>query len=245
MKERDPYFSRAVEKALAALAFVRASAEPVALQEIAAKVKLTKASAFRLVYTLEALGHLTKAGDGKYFAAPESPHAQLVKRAGKPLERLNMEFGETASLAGLFDSHIEVLLVFESQQIMRMGNTVGRILPPNASSLGKAITAFQTAEVADKLVRSYGAYRFTPQTIVDEIAMREELARVRASGVAEDVEESIAGGRCFAAPVLGVNGHAAGAVSLSLPLIRYRGDAQRQKILTAVRKTARAIEKLL
>jgi IclR family acetate operon transcriptional repressor len=244
MKPRDPYFSRAVEKALAALAFVRASAEPAGLQEIAAKVKLTKASAFRLVYTLEALGHLTKTADGKYFAPPESPYTQLVKHASEPLERLNMEFGETASLAGLFENHIEVLLVFESQQLMRMGNTVGRILPPNASSLGKAVAAFQPAEVADKLVRSYGAHRFTPQTITDEIALREELAQVRARGVAEDVEESSTGGRCFAAPVL-ANGHAIGAVSLSMPLIRYKGDAQRQGILKAVRKTARLIEKKL
>ncbi|HVO99742.1 MAG TPA: IclR family transcriptional regulator [Bryobacteraceae bacterium] len=243
MKERDQYFSRAVEKALAALECVRKSPQPMTLAEISAAVKLTKASGFRLVYTLEALGHLAKTTDGRYFAPAESRHQEMVKQAAEPQERLSMEFCETASLAGLFENHIEVLSVFESTQLMRMGNTVGRILPPNASSLGKAITAFQPPEIAEKLVRSYGTHYFTPNTITDEIALREEFAQVRERGFAEDLEESIPGGRCFAAPVLGANGFALGAVSLSMPLIRFKGDAQRQAILTAVQETARAIEK--
>lgn len=245
MKERDQYFSRAVEKALVALEVVRRSPQPLTLAEISAAVKLTKASAFRLVYTLEALHHLSKTADGRYFAPSESPHQELVRQATEPLERLRMEFCETASLAGLFENHIEVLAVFESPQLMRMGNTVGRILPPNASSLGKAITAFQPPEIADKLVRSYGTHYFTPNTITDEIALRDEFAQVRDRGYAEDLEESIPGGRCFAAPILGASGFAVGAVSLSMPLIRFKGDPQRQAILAAVRETAKSIEKRL
>jgi IclR family acetate operon transcriptional repressor len=148
-------------------------------------------------------------------------------------------------MAALFENHIEVVLVFESPQLMRMGNTAGRILPPNASSLGKAITAFQPAEIAEKLVRSYGIRYFTPNTITDEIALRDEFAMIRERGFAEDLEESTAGGRCFAAPILRENGYAAGAVSLSMPLIRLRGEEQRKSIVHAVRETARSIEKRL
>ena len=156
-----------------------------------------------------------------------------------------MEFRETASLAALCENHIEVLAVCESPQLMRMGNTAGRILPPNASSLGKAITAFQEPEISEKLVRSYGTHCFTPNTITDEIALREEFAQIRERGYAEDMEESIAGGRCFAAPILRPNGNAVAAVSLSMPLLRFHGEAQRQAILTAVRHTAKTIEQRL
>jgi DNA-binding IclR family transcriptional regulator len=75
--------------------------------------------------------------------------------------------------------------------------------------------------------------------------LREEFAKVRQQGFAEDLEESVTGGRCFAVPILRSSGFAIGAVSLSLPLMRYRGDAQREEILAAVRETARAIEKRL
>lgn len=245
MKKEDPYFSRAVEKAMLALEHIRQSPEPLAFTEISAKLGLTKASAFRLLYTLEALHYLAKTADGRYFAPQRSNHREILQLASEPLERLSMEFRETASLAALCENHIEVLAVCESPQLMRMGNTAGRILPPNASSLGKAITAFQEPEISEKLVRSYGTHCFTPNTITDEIALREEFAQIRERGYAEDMEESIAGGRCFAAPILGPNGNAVAAVSLSMPLLRFHGEAQRQAILTAVRHTAKTIEQRL
>lgn len=242
---KDQYSSRAVEKAMLALEFIRRSPQPLSLIEISAAVGLTKASAFRLLYTLESLHYLCKTTDGRYFAPPHANHQALLRRGSEPLERLSMEFCETASMAALFENHIEVLLVFESSHLMRMGNTPGRILPPNASSLGKAIAAFQPPAVAEKLVRCYGMHYFTPNTITDEIALRDEFALIRERGFAEDLEESVAGGRCFAAPILGEHGHAIGAVSLSMPMIRFRGEEQRQTIVAAVRETAKAIEKRL
>jgi len=244
-QEHDQYFSRAVEKAMTALERIRRSPQPLSLTEVAATLELTKASAFRLLYTLDALHYLCKTEDGRYFAPPNGSQHELVRRGMEPLKQLGMQFCETASLAGLFENHIEVLLVFESPQLVRMGNTSGRILPPNASSLGKAITAFQPPEIAERLVRSYGIYSFTPATITDEIALREELTKVRQQGFAEDLEESVIGGRCFAAPILDSTGCALGAVSLSLPMMRYRGQTQREEVLAAVRETAKAIEQRL
>jgi DNA-binding IclR family transcriptional regulator len=238
---KGQYFSRAVEKAMLALESIRRSPQPLSLAEVSAVLGLTKASAFRLLYTLESLHYLCKTADGRYFAGTN--HHELVHQGTQPLERLSMEYCETASMAALFENHIEVVLVFESPQLMRMGNTAGRILPPNASSLGKAITAFQPPEITEKLVRSYGTHYFTPNTITDEIALRDEFAMIRERGFAEDLEETTSGGRCFAAPVLREGGYAIGAVSLSMPLIRFRGEEQRKTIVGAVRETARAIEK--
>jgi IclR family acetate operon transcriptional repressor len=48
-----------------------------------------------------------------------------------------------------------------------MSNVVGHILPANASFMGKAITAFQTEERREKLLRSHEIYRFTDHTVVD------------------------------------------------------------------------------
>jgi IclR family acetate operon transcriptional repressor len=238
---KDQYFSRAVEKAMLALDFIRRSPQPLSLAEVSAVLGLSKPSAFRLLYTLETLHYLSKSADGRYCAAPH----EMVRLGAEPLERLSMEFCETTSLAALFENHSEVLAVFESPQLMRMGNTPGRILPPNGSALGKAITAFQPPEITEKLLRSYGMHCLTPNTITDEIVLRDEFAQIREQGFAEDLEESTPGGRCFAAPILRGDGTAIGAVSLSMPMIRFRGEDQRQVILRAVRETARAIEKRL
>jgi DNA-binding IclR family transcriptional regulator len=241
----DQYFSRAVEKAMLALDSIRRSPQPLSLIEISALLGLTKASAFRLLHTLEVLHYLSKTNDGRYFAPPPTVHRDLLRVGLEPLERLGLEYCETASMAALSENHVEVIAVFESKQIMRMANIPGRILPPNASSLGKAATAFQPAEMSGKLVRSYGTHRFTPNTITDEIELREEFARIREQGFAEDQEESVSGGRCFAAPILRPDGNAIGAVSLSMPIMRFRGNDQRETILKSVGKTAKAIEAAL
>jgi DNA-binding IclR family transcriptional regulator len=237
----DQYFSRAVEKAMLALDSIRRSPQPLSLMEVSSLLALTKASTFRLLYTLEALNYLSKSSDGRYSV----PSHEMVVHGSEPLERLAMEFGETASIAALFDNHIGVLAVVESSQIMRMGNTPGRILPPHASSLGKAVAAFQLPEITERLVRSYGTHYFTAHTIIDEIALRDEFTRIRQQGFAEDVQESIVGGRCFAAPILGSTGRAIGAVSLSMPLLRFGGEEHRQTVLASVRDTASIIQNRL
>ncbi len=249
VKRPDQYFSRAVGKALDALAFIGQSPQPVSLNEISRFLDLTKASAFRIVHTLEALGYLAKSPNAQYSVrgrtlAHVSTRAvnDMLRVGSEVLERLSLEFRETASLAALFENHIEVIAVVESPQMIRMGNTVGRIVPPHASSLGKAITAFQPPEVRDKLLRSYGTAPITPTTLTDEIALRAEFSRIQEAGYAEDREESVAGGWCFAAPVLGEGGAAIGSVSLSMPVLRLPVDGLQRNIVAAVKRAATEIQ---
>jgi DNA-binding IclR family transcriptional regulator len=236
-----PNSLRSVEKTMLALETIRRSPQPLSLMEVAAAVGLLKTSAFRLLRTLEALHYVSKSADGRYSPAPH----EIMRQGLKPLERMTKELGETSSLAALFSNHMEVVAVVESPRMIRMGNATGRILPPNASALGKAIMAFQPPEVKEKLLRSYGIYLFTGNTITEEDLLQEEFARVRGLGIAEDIEESTVGGRCFAAPLLGPDGFAIGAVSLSMPVIRYRREEQRREIIEAVRETAQAMQKQL
>ena len=119
------------------------------------------------------------------------------------MRELSREFGETVTLAMRFENRIEVVATIESPQLIRMGNTVGRILPPHASSLGKAITSHQTEDVRERLIRSYGVTPFTTHTITDEVALKLELERVRERGYSIDEEESVLEGRCFGVPIFG------------------------------------------
>jgi len=92
---------------------------------------------------------------------------------------LTRDLQETASMAALFDNRIEAIAVVESPQTVRMSNVVGHILPTNASSKGRAITAFQTEERREKLLRSHGIYRFTDHTVVDRSELQREWGRVQ------------------------------------------------------------------
>jgi DNA-binding IclR family transcriptional regulator len=248
----DKYFSKVVGKALAALDAVRASPEPLSLNELTLRIGLAKTSLFRILHTLEVSGYLERDPAGLY-RAPEalrplaSGHLQqrLVQTAMPRMKALNREFRETISLAMLFENHIEVVAMIESPQLIRMGNTVGRILPPHASSLGKAITAFQTEERRESLIRSYGLHRFTAHTITDELELKQELERIRQTGRSLDAEESALEGSCFGAPIRGADHAVIGAISLSMPKMRLRSVAERDRVIAAIERAAAGISEEL
>ena len=248
VEKSDQYFSRAIAKALQALDYVAQGDHPLSLNEIASFLGLTKTSAFRILHTLETLGYISKSSDARYTATKarqQDGQFRILQRmitCGAPfLEQINLEFGETVSMAALMENHIEVVMVLESPQLIRMSNTPGRILQPHASSLGKVISAFQPQEVREHLLRSYGVTPVTAHTIVDEKLLREEFSRIHAQGFAEDREETTTGGRCFGAPILGSSGYAIGAVSMSMPLMRFHGDEHQKKIVEKLQAATRSI----
>ena len=244
-RARDTSFSRAVVKALEVLEFLQAEQPAATLNEIAKQLKLSKTSTFRLLRTLEMTNCLTLTGWGQYQLAPGIQAVARTQWLGKLLrvgmahiQGLSRELSETASLAALFENHIEVIAVVESPHVIRMSNVVGHILPPNASSLGKVITAFQPPERREKLVRSYGTFRFTDHTITDRTELSREFERVRNQKFATDREESVYDGVCFAVPIFAPVDQVSAALSVSVPKVRLRDSQQEEMITHAVRAAA-------
>jgi IclR family acetate operon transcriptional repressor len=171
--------------------------------------------------------------------------ATMLETGVLQIRDLTREFRETTAIAALFDNHIEVVAVSESPQTVHMGNTVGRILQPHASSLGKVITAFQPDERREHLIRSYGVTPLTAKTITDENILQRELEQVRTRGYATDAGETCLEGHCFGAPIYGPDGDVVAAVSMSIPLVRLGGPDQQAKIVERVKATAAAISAAL
>jgi IclR family acetate operon transcriptional repressor len=247
---RDKYFSRAVSKALEALEFLRNEANSMSMNEIAQRLHLSKTSAFRLLKTLEATGYVTQDGRGQYKLSP-GIHAvtptqwlsKLVRVAVPHMQQLTQETGETTSLAALFENRIEVVAVVESPNVIRMSNVVGHILPPNASSLGKTITAFQPVAGREKLLRSFKIYRFTERTITDPRDLVHEYENVRSQRFAVDREECANDGICFSVPVFGPADEVSAAISLSMPKFRLRGEDHEKSIIKSLRSTASVLSR--
>jgi len=81
----------------------------------------------------------------------------------------------------------------------------------------------------------------TPKTLVDPAMLRAELARIRESRVAYDVEESRLGLFCVAAPVFG----RAGAVVAAISVTGATALAEAEYLAPAVRTTAMALSRAL
>jgi DNA-binding IclR family transcriptional regulator len=247
---QDRYFSRAVGKALDVLEYLKRQDEPLSLHGLTSRLGGAKTSVFRLLRTLEAAGYVSRNHLGLYSLSDDARNfvpsqfaSRLIQAAEPRIKEIVRQFRETSSVACLFDNHIEVVAVVESPQVIRMGNTVGRILQPHASSLGKAITAFQTEERREHLLRSYGIYQYTPHTITDERELRAEFERICSNGYSVEREESHLQGCCFAVPVFLEDESAIAAVSISMPLMRLTGEEQEARFIAALKQAAQRISR--
>jgi IclR family acetate operon transcriptional repressor len=219
--------SRALAKGLRLLETLAAAPAPLPLAELARAIDLGKASTLRLLQTLLSSGYVVQTARGEYapqatwrMPALDEWSRSLLSVAVPEMLRLNEESAETVSLAVLRDDHIRVIETIESPQHVRMANTRHRILPPYASSLGKAIAAFQTSEGLSSLISVYGLHTTTEKTLTDLNAIRREMETVRRLGYAREYEETVRGGCCFGAPIHDGQGRVRAAVSVSLPTVR-------------------------
>ena len=162
------------------------------------------------------------------------------------LKALNSSLNETASLAFLFEDRVQIIDTIETFHDIRITNTLGRVLPPHCSSLGKAVAAFQSRELLDQLLRNSGLFPRTEKTIIDRAIVLANLEKVKSLGYAEDREESVIGGLCFGAPIFDESQHAIAAISVSIPLIRMSQEREQetiQAVLDASRQASTAVQK--
>lgn len=238
------YHLKALSRALDVLDCFPEDAARLSLREIARLTRTPESSLYRILLTLQHRGYVRQHPDGTY----QQPERLLVGRlhergevlrvlARPHLRTLAARFDETASLACLFHDLVRVLDTVETFHEIRMTNKVGRVLPPHCSSLGKAITAFQTSEHINHMLEVYGLFRRTERTIVDRTALLAEFEEITQKGVAFDREETVTGGFCIGVPIATVAGEVFAAVSVSTPLVRMTPKRQAE-IERAVVQTA-------
>lgn len=243
--------SRSLATGLRILNHLRDNGRPMSLSELSTYAKTGRPSILRLLQTLEQLGYVARDDQKRYRIDAAWPPVEAqdtlgaLRRLAYPVCReLHNTCGETVSLAWLFDDHIRVIHVLESPQQIRMANYQGRILQPYASSLGKAITAFQEHSLVEKLLDVYGIYPLTANTLVDRHAIRAEFSLVRTRGYAEDREETVAGGHCIGVPVHTADGKVMSSLSVSTPSFRM-SPALQERLPSILKAAAQQISTAL
>jgi DNA-binding IclR family transcriptional regulator len=140
---------------------------------------------------------------------------------------------ETVQLAILDHLSVLYIRVRESRQAVRMSTGLGSRAPAHCTSVGKALLAFQPAEVVQQVIEN-GLKRYTENTITEAAALLAELATVRQKGYALDDEEIEVGLRCVAAPIRDHTGQVTAAISVAAPVQRMSKKQVQQTIPSVV-----------
>jgi DNA-binding IclR family transcriptional regulator len=249
---RDPYLLGSLRKGLEVIdCFTRQ--ESWSLAELAGALAQSKPTIFRILHTPEAFGYLDKdPTTGRYtlglrfhtLGSVAVKHAQLRWQALPPLQDLARATGETVHVGILYDGEAICVQAVDGTRLVRMHAFVGKRTPAHASALGKVLLAHMPDAEIDALIANRGLARFTPHTLTDPAALREELHRVRSQGWALDNEEMEIGLRCLGAPITDHSGRPCACVAVSAPVSRMDPDRM-AALVSEVKATAMRISRML
>lgn len=213
--------SQTVDRALALLE--RMADTPQSLTDLAEYLEVHKSTALRLAQSLEKAGFARKTPDGHYI-----PGTRLLRIAAKTLDKfdlrdsarpylsaLNKTCGHTIHLASLVDNEVVYIDKYESTASIRMYSQIGKSALLHASGVAKAILAFQSPVMLERLLDGYDFTEYTPQTLTTREELEGELREISSRGYAFDHGEFEDFISCIAAPIRSADGSISAAVSVS------------------------------
>lgn len=201
---------------------------PVAVTELAARLRLPASTTHRILAALTVQGFAARVpAQRRYRTGPALAHlacrsqleqARLREAARPVLERLAAQSGETSHLAVLAGTDALGIDLVQSSQPVIAHHPVGSLVPAHATAMGQAILA-HLPEVAARIART-GLPGFTPGTITDADDFIRGLAEIRERGFAVNVGQLHPETAGVAAPVADASGAVIASLGITGPLRR-------------------------
>lgn len=216
-----------VLKALQLLDIFRGNAGAMGVSDLARRADVPTSTAYRLLAYLVEGGFVTKEGTryrpgDKLFElgnqVANSRLQRLRERAAPYLGELYATFRMTARLAVLDGPEIVIVDKIVGLHTLPAPTAVGGRVPATCTALGKAMLAFQPADVLKEVLQR-PLPRRTRYSVAAPGLLHRQLIETRSTRLAYDREESVLGHLCVAAPILR-DGAAVAAISLSGPPCR-------------------------
>lgn len=216
---------------------------------IVAKTELPKSTVHRILKYLIRVGYLSFSTDTKMYrgtlklaglGAEVMANFNLREQVHPHLMKLHQETEHTCNMgiksgnAGIFVDKIE------SRDFgIKLFSEVGKSFPLHCTAMGKVLLAYAEVEETEKII-SQPLQSYTDNTITQKKVLLKELEKVKKSRYAVDWEEITRGILCVGAPVFGVTGKIACAVSMAFPTYIYNDRGIDMEIKT-IKDYAKAI----
>jgi IclR family acetate operon transcriptional repressor len=217
------------------------------LTALSQSTHLPKASLHRMLGQLVDLGMLERVGNSYFLGlhlfelAKQVPlQAELRETALPYLMDLYERVHETIHLGVLQDVEVVYVERLGGHQRGNCATRVGGRMPAYCTGLGKAMLARSSRDQVRQVI-ARGLKPLTPHTICAPGLLIEDLVRGQTRGYAVDGEESMVGVTCVAAPIVGNNGRAIAAISVSGPTNRTNLARYGQAVVQAATGVTRSL----
>jgi IclR family acetate operon transcriptional repressor len=248
-QKRPTYSIEAVDNALLLLQLLR-DGGALRLKDAAAELGVAPSTAHRLLAMLVYRGFAVQDETRRYVPGPAMgvgpaglSWTRLLRTLAQPhMELLSGQLNETVNLMVRVGTKVRFLATVEGNNVLRVGDRQGTVMPANRTSGGKAMLAELKLPMLEQLFRSHNA-EIGGDTIPDgeyPVFLR-ELETVRDNGFAANFEGTEDGVSALGIALHNVRGDAVGALSVATPATRFRSVFDAGLVYT-LRETCRQLE---
>ena len=222
--------------------------------DIQKALNYNKSTLFRILYTLKKNQYLSKDKNGRYeLGLNIFILGNQLSRIGKLKKGSEVYLKELAEETNL-TSHIGILeglqvLIIEkydpSNSSIKMVSRVGRPVPAHCTGQGKALLAYSSRKIVEKIIKNYGLQSFTPNTITRADDFFTELEKIRERGYAIDNSEHEKHIHCIALPILNEFNELEAAISITGMVMDFLDEEAVNKNIKLLQKARDKIREIM
>lgn len=199
-----------ITKSFEVLELLSKNPQGLTLQEIVTLLQYPKSSLYKIVLNLQELGYLGREMDSsRYFLTRKLltlgvtafNSSNIIERSKEYMKLLRDEVGESVMIGTLIDD--EVVLLEQITGSLDFVFTLKQGMKFNLYSTapGKVILAFLSKEKQKEILNNLQLEAINEYTITDKELLKQELEIIRQNGYAADINETVEGVHCIAAPI--------------------------------------------
>src|ERR1700682_4806176 len=250
--ERATDFVESLDRGLRLLQKFGATSGPMTLSDLARAADLPRATARRILFTLERGGFV--ATDGKLFTL--TPHvltlaasflrsSQVVTVLQPVLDRIATSAQEISSLAVLDGEQVVFIGRGSPARVFSAGLDIGYRLPAFCTSVGRAMLGqFDNAELAAKLA-AMRREPMTAHTVTDPKLLLASIITDREQGYSLVDREAEPGFRSISVPIHRYDGTIIAAINMGAHVDRVSTGEMIDRFLPLLREAAASVKSML
>ncbi len=246
--EKKQQSLQSLERGIAVLQVFSAERPALTLSEVAQLTGITRATARRILLTLQKLGHVRS--DGRLFSL--TPRVLTLGWAylsslnlweiAQPLIRdLAEKTHESCAVATLDLPDVVLVARSSARRVMSLATGVGTRLPAHATCMGRVLLAGLPEAEFERYLDGAELECFTTHTIVDHQALADAVETVREQGWVLVDQELEIGLRSIAAPITAGDGNTVAALNIVATVSRVSAEELREHFLPELIETTRQL----
>lgn len=251
-EERATDFVESLDRGLRLLQQFGASSGPMTLSDLARAADLPRATARRILFTLERGGFV--AFDGKLFTL--TPHvltlsasylrsSQVVTVLQPVLDRIATSAQEISSLAVLDGADVVFIARGSPARVFSAGLDLGYRLPAFCTSVGRAMLGKHANAELAAAIDGVNLVAMTPHTVTDRQRLLATIIADRDKGYSLVDREAEPGFRSISVPVRRYDGAIIAAINMGAHVDRISKAEMIERFLPLLREGAESVRSML